>query len=254
MTEPIDLRPYQFIDFGCSSGGSSDLARKKLGGDRGLGLDIDPVKVALARKAGHDVLEVDATKLPAVKGRVQFSVMSHFLEHLPSFEAARKCINNAVSLSNRYVYIQQPWFDSDPYLFRNGLKLYWSDWSGHPNRMTTLEFHCILWQLLERSRIVRYCIYGRQAIETSGNRDVHPLESPVNSKDWTEGAHLSKKEIVFTEPVFREIVVILAVKDPAVIEKVESRVKRSQKLLDSAALRSPKTTAPTADTLPPQIG
>ena len=53
-------------------------------------------------------------------------------------------VEKACSISKDFVFIQQPYFDADSYLFKKGLKLFWSDWRGHPNRMTSLDFNLLL--------------------------------------------------------------------------------------------------------------
>lgn len=236
MSELLDLEPYSFLDYGCSDGRSIELGIRRLGGERGLGVDINPEKVTQARERGYDAIELDATRMPRCRGTVDFAILSHFLEHLAGIRDASRCIRHAIGVSTRYVYIQQPWFDSDPYLFRKGLKLYWSDWSGHTNRMTALEFHIVLWPLLQQGRIVRYCIYGRDRIESSGSVDVHTLASPCDSSVWSPDVHPAKPSIVFDEPVFRETIVIVALRDAAEIEEVVARVKPPELLLDSEKL------------------
>jgi hypothetical protein len=56
---PVDLKGFDFVDFGCSAGGSIVWAARKFGGRRGLGVDINP-------------------------GKVRFATMIDFLEHLPT--------------------------------------------------------------------------------------------------------------------------------------------------------------------------
>ena len=50
----IDLAPYDFVDFGCSSGGSIKFAMERLGGVNGIGVDLDPeyLKAHAARPRG----------------------------------------------------------------------------------------------------------------------------------------------------------------------------------------------------------
>ena len=105
-----------------------------------MSLDINPKKVAAARAAGFDAKVADLTKLdPEDIGTVRFVIMSHFLEHLPDCKAAQACIESACGIAEKFVIIRQPYFDADGYLFSLGLKLYWSDWAGHPYHMSSLE-------------------------------------------------------------------------------------------------------------------
>ena len=61
-TEPAEAQfaDYDFLDFGCSKGGSMEFAQATFGG-RGLGLDIDPAKVAASKAAGFDAAVQDVS-------------------------------------------------------------------------------------------------------------------------------------------------------------------------------------------------
>ena len=56
---PINVVPYNFVDFGCSAGCSMTFAMDPLGGRRALGLDINTTKVNTARAAGFNVEVAD---------------------------------------------------------------------------------------------------------------------------------------------------------------------------------------------------
>ena len=83
---------YDFIEFGCSNGGSLQLGLKKFGGTNAVGIDIDANKVAVTRSKGYDAFLVDATALSAFSKSVRFVTMIDFLEHLPGFDLAKQCI------------------------------------------------------------------------------------------------------------------------------------------------------------------
>ena len=152
----INLSLYDFVDFGCSKGGSIDFAVKKLGGSRGVGLDVDPRKVEATRQAGYEAHIADVSELdPEKLGTTRFVVMAHFLEHLPTLDAASRCIRSAVRVADEFVFIRQPYFDADEYLASLGLRLYWSHWRGHKNHMKAADFHDILGDLLARRKIRR---------------------------------------------------------------------------------------------------
>lgn len=205
---------FDFLDFGCSRGGSIGLAQTLFGQGRGLGLDIDPDKVDLARNAGHEAMIADLTDLAVPPNLVRFVMLCHFLEHLPGLKMTEKALSSAVRSAREFVYIAQPWFDSDGYLFRRGVKVYWSDWHGHPNRMTTLDFHYLLEDLRRREMIEGYRIFARDAIACSNDAAVHPLASPRNQHHYDETLHppKPKRSIRFKEPVFSEVQVLIDVR------------------------------------------
>lgn len=113
-----------FLDFGCSSGSSIKFAKERFGAERGVGIDIDPVKVAKTRDLGFEAIEADASALKLPPKSVSFCIMSHFLEHLPGLRVAQKCISSACRVSRDFVYIKPPWFDADFDLWKLGYKVY----------------------------------------------------------------------------------------------------------------------------------
>lgn len=185
--QDIDCSGYDFVDFGCSNGGSLERYSKFFNA-KGLGLDIDPVKVSKTNELGLDARVADLTKL-RLGNKVSFAVMSHFLEHIPSNFDVRKIIRRASENVSDFVLIRQPYFDADAYLFSEGFKLYWSDWSGHPNNMTALEFHNLLQPLVADGIAKNFIIYGKRLIETSENSAIHNLDSRINQHDWTQEKH-----------------------------------------------------------------
>jgi hypothetical protein len=210
---------YDFIDFGCSKGESLAFGRDVLGGRRGLGIDIDPRKVEASITRGEDALVCDATKLDLYPDSVSFSIMSHFLEHLPGLPLAMQCIESAASISRDYVFIRQPWFDSDGELMRRGLKLYWSDWAGHRNPMTTLDFYRAI-RNLKLKKPLEWAIYGNRWIRTSADRCVLPLGARRDSTYFDPAMHGSKPFKVFNFPVFAETICIIKLSDGIDIDKI----------------------------------
>ena len=225
---------YDFVDFGCSSGGSIKYAMKTFGATHGVGIDISPEKVAKTRQQGFDAELGDVTKLGQVKNQVDFTIMSHFLEHLPSVIMASKCIKSGIDVAREFVFIQQPYFDADGYLFHQGFKLFWSDWSGHPNRMTSLEFHNILNPLLKERRISRFGIYLYKPIPNSHDEAIHPLLSPIDQHQWNRKEHKKKPHVVFKEKVFAEIRCLIALPGFNGFGQCESSFRWHEKIYDSA--------------------
>lgn len=184
---------YDFYDFGCSNGGSIKFARDKLGGIRGMGLDVDERKVNRTQSLGYDARVVDCTRLVGMT-RVQFVTMLHFLEHLPSRRHAEQCVQSALSVSNKFVYIRHPWFDSDGYMLTKGMKLYWSDWKGHTYHMTTLELHTVLRSVqLKIGKTVYFVMAALHPILSSSDPSVLPLGAPTDSHSYDMEIHGFKK-------------------------------------------------------------
>lgn len=200
------LGDYDFVDFGCSTGGSIQFAQKTLGGVRGLGLDINAAKVEAAKRAGFEAQLADVTALdPERLGTVRFVTMLHFLEHLTSLDLADQCIRAACRVADEYVFIRQPFFDADRYLEACGLRLYWSHWHGHRNHMKAADFQAILDDLLARRKIRRFVLFNRTPVVDSDDPCIHPLSSPINQHQWDGQVHDPKPYYKFQLPVYREI-------------------------------------------------
>lgn len=226
---------FDGVDFGCSTGGSIEFAKIHFGAKNVLGIDIDPKKVQKTREKGYTALEGELTSFPELRHKVKFSILSHFLEHLPAVTTARDCIRSAINISEEFVYIQQPYFDADSYLFQHGLKLFWSDWHGHPNRMTVLEFHNYLSRFKDKGKIDSFVIYGYRDIKNSDDIAVHPLTSPEDQSAWDSSLHPTKpkQRIKFKFPVYHEIKVLISLKGDEVISDMEKKFKWSKVLFDS---------------------
>lgn len=212
MDEPTtntdDISPlagYDFYDFGCSTGTNIAETNSVLPNLRGLGIDIAPAKVAAARDNGHDAIVFDILQLPDEKC-VDFVTMSHFLEHLSSLDLTRKIVAKAISISREFVLIRQPWFDSDGELLRRGFKFHWSHWLGHPNKMTTLDFHSILNAELEAGYIDRFSIHGRSVVTSSRHPSIIPLQAPKNQPRYDRNKHGPKTIEDFSFAAYKEVV------------------------------------------------
>lgn len=201
MTE-MALAGYDFIDFGASNGGCIEFAKARLGGKRGVGIDIDPKKVEQMVKHGYDCVQGDITMLDFPPDLVRFVTMSHVLEHLPDLASVRKAIACAADVASDFLFIQGPYFDADEYLKKLGLKFFWSDWSGHPCRLTTEDLHAILIEL----GLNNFNMMVRLKVKDSKDPAIHPWNSPKNSHEYNPDIHPTKPHIRFSIPTYKEMV------------------------------------------------
>ena len=230
----MDISKYDFIDIGCSSGGATDFAKNVFDGGSSLGIDNNANKVAQARAAGYEVIQADAVQACLFVGSVRFVIMSHFLEHLPDLETAEKVMSATCSCARDFVYIQQPWFDSDEMLADLGLKFCWSDWTGHPNHVRVADFVRLCEQLLQRQKAVRFVIWGHHLVRSSQEKFLLPLSASRDQTEWSPEKHGLKPDVSFEQEVFREIRVVGAIREPDVVEDVIARAKGTRILWDSA--------------------
>jgi len=201
----IDFTSFDFADFGCSNGSSIQFGIKILKGRKGFGIDIDPKKVASAKAAGYDAIKGDFCHLDLPDGCVDFTILSHTLEHLPTLDCAKKAIKNAIRISRKFVFIRGPFFDADDYLKSLGLKFYWSDWTGHTLHLKAEQ----VMNILEDINAPNYEIYGRVLLNSSRDATIHPLSSLKNQHQWELEKHGVKPILTLTKPVYREFVAII---------------------------------------------
>lgn len=232
----IKIAGFDHIDFGCSKGGSLLFAQRRLGGRKGLGIDVRESKVKATRAAGFAAVTYDIHKIPDIK-LVRFTVMSHFLEHIPSASDVRAFVRKACLISKEFVYIQQPFFDADDYLANKGLKLFWSDWTGHPNRMTSLQIHTLLSNLQKEGLPINYSIHFRTPIVDSDDVRIHPAASPKDQHDYDSSIHPKKEVgIEFEDEVFAETVCLITMSETD-HDKVLQGIKVDRTAFRSDALR-----------------
>lgn len=173
-----------------------------------MGIDIDPSRLQAARDAGYNAISADLTDSMQFEGTVDFCLMFHFLEHLPSFNVAKKCVETALEASDRFIFVCQPWFDSDGILFDLGLKFYWSDWRGHSNPLSSLQCYRMFSRHLENGDLARLIIAGSNRILDSSHNAVHPVTAPTDQHEYDEVKHGHKDYSVFPFKTYREIVVV----------------------------------------------
>lgn len=205
----LDIEKYDFLDFGTSRGGSIDYAINRLGGTRGLGIDLSEAKVADARANGVECVQGDVTNLDLPDDSVRFVTMLHLLEHLPDFDCVNKAIATACRVSTDFVYIVGPYFEADDYLKSQGLKFYWSDWRGHTFHLKYQHLDEILKSIGQTD----YVFFDNSAVPDSSHPTIHPLESPIDQHDYDPATHPEKPELSFPSPLYREMVCCIKLKD-----------------------------------------
>ena len=132
------------------------------------------------------------------------------LEHLYSVKEAQAFILKACKISSDNVFIKQPYYDADPYLFHNGFKTFYSHWTGHRNQMVTPDFYYFLQELRTRRVISDFAIGYKLPITSSDSDMIHPLASPKDSHNYDPAKHPPKPAgVIFDYPVYFEIQVAI---------------------------------------------
>ncbi len=221
-----------FLDFGCSRGQSIATSMKLLKAQYGVGIDLDPEKLAAAREVGFDVASIDILELPD-ETLVRFVTMMHFLEHLSGFDVAKAMLRKACRVSREFVYVRQPFFDADGLLFQLGLKCYWSDWTGHRYSMTTLDFYRVLAELCSDGDCACFNIAFAYPIHSSDHPAILPLTAGVDQHEYDGSIHPPKPPSGdFDFPVFSEVRV-LASKSRSIHDRVSRSIYWDHELIQS---------------------
>jgi len=204
----FDFSAYDFIDFGCKTGGSFDYCQRIIGAGRGLGVDKNEPHVQSFRSEGGDAVVGDVTALDFPSDCVRFVCISHMLEHLPSLDLVEKAVLEATRIAADFVYIVGPYFDADAYLKSLGLKFYWSDWKWHPTHVSTSDIATILLN----SGIETFSSWGKERISSSTHSTILPISTEPNQHDYDPSIHPPKAQIEFDQDVYREMVFVVALR------------------------------------------
>lgn len=189
-----------------------DFAFNHLGCKTGIGIDIDPKKVAKTQALGYEALVGDLTRSEIFSGRAQIAILSHVLEHIPGIDLANKILNTATLVTSKFVLVRQPWFDCTGPLAQMGLKLYWSDWRGHPNHMSSLQMYLALKRIMSREQIASFSIWGHSPIINTDHSAIVPLDSPQDRHHYnpqTDAPKLQNTELGFD--CFKELIAFIGV-------------------------------------------
>lgn len=185
-----------------------DFARKNFGGERGLGIDSDPAKVAAMREHGLGCIEGDITSRMFESGSFRFVTMSHVLEHLGSLADVESAIREASRAATDFLFIQGPYFDADDFLAKKGLKFYWSDWTGHTCHLRVKE----LVEILHRLGLDQTEIKVIKRITSSADPSLHPLSSLPDQHAYDPSIHPAKPHFDLEAPVWGEVVAYVALR------------------------------------------
>lgn len=205
--DEIDWAGVDFVDLGCSSGGSVRYCARRFRAPRGVGVDIDERKVAEARGRGVEAAVGDATQLGLSK-RVRFVSAMDFLEHLPDLDAVKAAIASAARNARDFIYIRHPSFEGQEYLEGLGLRQYWWNWRGHRTHIRVSDFRRIFEELGLGSYAIRYL----DPIEHSSHPTILPASAPPNQHDYDPDQHGPKPSIPLATELWRAQDVFVALR------------------------------------------
>jgi hypothetical protein len=225
---------FDFLDLGCRFGGSVKFGMKYFEGRSGVGVDIDRDLVIRTWANGEDAIAADALQLALPDKIVRFVLMMDFLEHLPGFGAAQVCVQEACRTASEFIFVRQPYFDGDGYLFHRKLKFFWSDWEGHPFHMTSLDAHNMLTPLLRNGALKRFALYLSSKVGDSRDPSIHSIWSEKDQHDFDPEVHPPKPFVTFEKPLFRQICFLASMSERVDFHDLEMRFPWDVKIFDSA--------------------
>jgi capsular polysaccharide biosynthesis protein len=205
--EGVDWSRYDFIDLGCSRGGSISHCMSRFGVERGLGIDLDPKKVKSTQEAGFDAVVADARDL-GLDGRVSFVSMLDFCEHLPDLAAVEKVIAAAAESAQDFLYIKHPSFEGEARVEELGLRQYWWDWQGHTAHPRVVDY-CAIFQRLGLST---YEIRYLGQIADSQHPSIIPTSMPIDQSEADAQSVADNPHVTFWPPLWRRQDIFVALR------------------------------------------
>lgn len=149
-----------------------------------------------------DILELESDY------RFSFISMMDFLEHLPGYDYAYKILEKGKTIAKDFLFIRHPAFDDIDYLKNEGLKITWTDWSGHTNMLTVPQYA----KMFNDLGLKQYAFNFRKPITDSSDKFIVPLSAPTDSLEYNEKEHGPKKKIDFAHTVYGQIDIFVALR------------------------------------------
>src|SRR6185369_10144821 len=100
--------------------------------------------------------------------------------------------------SRDFLFVRHPSFDDIEYLAQFGLKFGWTDWSSHPNMMTTDDFR----RIFETLGWHDYRIVPHMGYTDSTHPSIVPASAPRDTEVYDEALHGPKPFVRFDHTVY----------------------------------------------------
>jgi O-antigen biosynthesis protein len=205
--DDIDWARVDFVDLGCSIGGSVRYCAERFHASRGLGVDSDERKVARAIEGGIEAAVGDATRL-TLPSKVRFVSAMDFFEHLPDLSAVRTALESAAGNATDFIYIRHPSFEGQEPLEALGLCQYWWRWHGHRTHIRVSDYR----ELFEALGLDQYMVRYLDPIEHSSHPSILPAGAPIDQREYDPDKHGPKPDVSFDTPVWRAQEIFIALR------------------------------------------
>lgn len=197
-----DMSNYKFLDVGCKIGKSFAVAKEFGYSDKqGFGIDINQKHINTFNASGYAGIVASATSIPFPDGSFELVIFNHVLEHMKGAENGKLALSECLRVASRVLYVGLPFFDEDAYLNSLGLKTFYSDWHGHPNKvhLKTLTTEWLAGYKCEVNMMKK--------LTNSMFPEILPIGAPPDSGDYNPELHGPKPNIEFDRDIWREYTV-----------------------------------------------
>jgi SAM-dependent methyltransferase len=201
---------YAFVDAGCGQGHSTDFCERRFRMRPALGIDWHPESIEEARRHGIDAVCADLLAGSLPPKCVAYCAAVDFLEHLPDEASAVAALRSLGAAAREFVYIRHPSFEDREYLASLGLKVTWTDWSGHTNMMTVADFERVFASLDWRD----YVVVPHMPCGDSRPKAIVPLGAPIDTSEYDSALHGPKPFARFDRTIFGKFDIFVRL-DPA---------------------------------------
>jgi len=120
------------------------------------------------------------------------------VDHLPNEGAAVDLFRRLAAAAREFLFIRHSSFEDVEYLGSLGLKISWTDWSGHRNMMTLADYRRVFAEL----GWTDYVIVPNMQLVDSSALPIVPLDAPPNTGSYDAAVHGPKALIRFDHAVY----------------------------------------------------
>jgi hypothetical protein len=212
----VDWSRYDFVDLGCSNGGSILQCTKRFHVQRGIGIDLDQRKVERTREAGFEAIVADARDFRLDRA-VSFVSIMDFCEHLPDLATVEQVLSAAAVSARDFILIKHPSFEGQEYAESLGMRQYWWHWRGHTAHVRVADY-C---SMFERLGLNQYMIRYIERIGDSTHPSVIPTTMPIDVTGEQAKLVTDKPFVRFDPPLWRRQDIFIALRTFAADEWAE---------------------------------
>jgi SAM-dependent methyltransferase len=190
---------YAFLDLGCGSGGSIDHCERRFDARPALGIDYTKSEVLAARAAGYVAYWCNFLDGRLPDKCVRFVSMMDALEHVRNDIPLEEVLNHVARCARDFLFIRHPSFESRDMadLAGLGLKIGWTDWSGHTNPLSIIDFEKAFAKLGWRDIV----IIPHMFLHDTASPHIVPIECPTDTTHYDPAIHRPKPLRCFNRPI-----------------------------------------------------